>query len=174
MNLPSRPVLFTLLGVVLVGAILLALPWLSPARGVERAWSGVVRAIERNDRERLTAYLTDNYKDGFGLDREQAVNLIASVRGQFVACTIRRERSMIELAPDKRSAVTRALVRVEGQGTPVATAVTQASQSTQAPTEFRWRRGSWKPWDWRLVSVDNPEAARGVARFQREAAVIGL
>lgn len=174
MTLPSRQLVLTVLGVALVAALLLGLPWLSPARGVERAWAGVVKAIEKNDRERLAAYLSENYSDGFGLGRGQAVELVASVRGQFLVCTIRRERPMTELAPDKRSAVARALVRVDGQGTPVAAAVVQTSQSTQTPTEFRWRRETWRPWDWRLVSVDNPEAVRGVARFQREAAQFGL
>ncbi len=174
MTLPSRPLVLTVLGCLLVAALALGLPRLSPERGVERAWAGLVRAIEKNDRERLTAYLTEDYKDAFGLGREQAVELVASVRGQFVVCTIRRERPMRELRDDKRAAVTRALIRVEGQGSPVAAAVVQTAQSTQTPTEFRWRRDTWKPWDWRLVSVDNPEAARAIARYQREAAQFGL
>jgi hypothetical protein len=174
MTLPSRPVVLTLLGVLLVVALIVGLPWLSPARGVERAWKGVITAIEKNDRERLAAYLADDYKDAFGLGREEAVQLVASVRGQFLVCTIRRERPMLELAPDKHSAVTRALVRLDGQGTAIAAAAIEASRSAQTPTEFRWRRGSGKPWDWRLVSVDNPDATRGVARFQRDAAQIGL
>jgi hypothetical protein len=25
------------------------------------------------------------------------------------------------------------------------------------PFELRWRHESWKPWDWKLVEVHNPE-----------------
>ncbi len=174
MTLPSRPLVLTVLGCLLVAALALGLPWLSSESGVERAWAGLARAIEKNDRERLTAYLAEDYNDAFGLDRAQAVELVASIRGQFIVCTIQRESPSRDLSQDKRAAVTRALIRVGGHGSPVASAVVQTSQSTQTPTEFRWRRDTWKPWDWRLVSVDNAEAARAITRFQRDAAQIGL
>lgn len=174
MMLPSRRVILIALGALLLVALLLVLPWLSPTRGVERAWKGVVAAIEKNDREALGAYLSENYQDGFGLDREGALRLAATVRGQFVVCTVRRERPELVMDVNKKAAVTRALIRLGGQGSPLATAAIQASQASQTPTEFRWRRASWKPWDWRLVSVENTDAARGIARFQREAASFGL
>ncbi|HEY1583637.1 MAG TPA: hypothetical protein VGF73_11125 [Chthoniobacterales bacterium] len=28
--------------------------------------------------------------------------------------------------------------------------------SLTTPFELRWRRESWKPWDWKLVEVRNP------------------
>lgn len=174
MTLPSRRVLLVALAAILALGLLLGLPWLSPSRGVERAWKGVVSAMEDNDRERLAAYLADNYKDGFGLDRDGALRLAASMRGQFVVCTIRRERPELVMDVNKKAAVTRALIRLGGQGSPLATAAIQASQASQTPTEFRWRRASWKPWDWRLVSVENADAARGIDRFQREAAQLGF
>jgi hypothetical protein len=174
MPIPSRRVLLAVAAALLAVALVLGLPWLSPARGVERTWKNVISAIESNDKEALAAYLSDNYKDGFGLDREGAIKLAATVRGQFAVCTIRRERPELVMDVNKRAAVTRALIRLDGQGTPLAAAAIQASQASQAPTEFRWRRASWKPWDWRLVSVENADAARGIARFQREAASFGL
>lgn len=174
MTLPSRRVLLVIAGALLLVALIVGIPWLSPARGVERSWKNVVEAIEQNDQEALGAYLSDNYKDGFGLDRAEALKLTATVRGQFLVCTIRRDQPVIVMGTDNKAATTRALIRLAGQGTQLATAAIQASQASQTPTEFRWRRGSWKPWDWRLVSVENADAARGIARFQREAASFGL
>lgn len=174
MTLPSRRVLLIALGLLAILALVFGLPWLSPARGVERAWKNVVQAIEDNDQETLAAYLSENYRDGFDLNREEALKLVATVRGQFLVCTIRRDRPELVMDPNNRSALTRALIRLDGQGTALATAAIQASQSTQTPTVFRWRRDSWKPWDWRLVSVENTDASRGIARFQREAASFGL
>lgn len=174
MTLPSRRVLLLAPGVALIVALILGIPWLSPARGVERAWKNLVTAIEDNDRQELAAYLGQDYKDGFGLDREGALKLAATLRGQFIVCSIRRERPEIVMDVNKRVAKTLAVIRLDGQGTPLATAAIQASQASQTPTEFRWRRNSWKPWDWRLVSVENADAARGIARFQREAASFGL
>lgn len=175
MTLPSRRVLLVALGLLLILALVLGLPWLSPQRGVERAWRNFITAIEDNDAETLGAYLADNYKDGFGHDREAALRLFGTVRKQFFTCSIRRERPEIVLDPiNERAALTRAVIRLAGQGTPIAQAAIQASQASDTPTVFRWRRGSWKPWDWQLVSVENADAARGIARFEREAASLGL
>lgn len=174
MTLPSRRVLLIAAGGLLLAALLLGIPWMSPARGVERAWKNLVAAIEDNDQAELASYLGQDYKDGFGLDREGALKLAATIRGQFIVCTIRREQPELVMDVNKRAAKTLAVIRLDGQGTPLATAAIQASQASQSRTEFRWRRNSWKPWDWRLVSVENADAARGIARFQREAAAFGL
>ena len=172
MTLPSltrRGVLIALAAIFALAA-LLGLPWLSPERGVQRTWSAVLTAIEDNDRTALASLLGPDYRDGFDLDREAALELIATVRGQFLVCTVRRERPELVMATDNRAATARALIRLGGNGTPIATAAIQASAASQTPTTFRFRRNSWKPWDWRLVSVENPDAARGLARFRREAA----
>lgn len=174
MTLPSRKTLLLAAGALLILALLLGLPWLSPSRGVERAWKHLVEAIEQNDREALSGALGADYRDGFGLDRDGALQLAATLRGQFIVCTIRRERPELVMDANKRAAITRALIRLDGHGTPVATAAIQASQAGQTPTVFRWRRNSWKPWDWRLVSVENADAARGISRLQREAAQLGV
>ena len=167
MTLPSRRALLIALASLLLVALLIGIPWLSPARGVERAWKNVVSAIEENDQDSLASYLGQDYKDGFGLDRGETLRIAAGIRRQFLVCTIRLERPTIVMDVNKHAAITRALIRLDGQGTSLATAAIQASQASQTPTEFRWRRNSWKPWDWRLISVENNDAARGIASLAR-------
>ena len=173
-RLPDRRVLFVAGGAVFALALWLALPFFSPARGVERSWDALLDALADNDLERFGSFLGEDYADGFGFDRAEALKLASEVRRHFVICTIRRERSELVLDPLKKSAVTRGLIRLGGQGSPVAQGAIQASQSTDTPTAFRWRRNSWKPWDWRLTSIDNPDAARAIARFQRQADQLGF
>jgi len=164
-----------MLGSVLFGIALFAgLPWLSPTRGVERAWQGSLRALEKNNLEAFDAYLDVTYKDGFGLDRAGAVSLAKTMRSHFLICTITRESIETVLAPGSKSAASRAIIRLGGQGSPVATAAIQASANSHSPTLFRWRRNSWQPWDWKLISVDNSDAARAVGQFQRDAGSFGL
>ncbi len=174
LSLPNRRVLLVVGIVVLAFGLWLALPFFSAGRGVERAWDGVLEAIADNDMTAFGEYLGEDYADGFGHDRAEAIKLAAAVRGHFAVCTLRREQSELVLDPSKKSAVTRGLVRLGGQGSPVAQAAIQASEASQTPTAFRWRRNSWKPWDWRLVSIDNLDAARAIDRFQREADKLGL
>lgn len=171
--LPSRQV-FLVIGVVaLVAAVLFGLSWRSPERGVRRAWDKLATAIEKNDQEALGRLFGDDYRDGFGQDKTAALETFTLVRRQFIACSVSYSQSELVLDASEQSATTRALVRISGTGGPGAKAVIDASQYNQQPVAFRWRRDG-KPWEWRLVSIDHPEAARAIARLKREAASIGL
>ena len=173
LTLPSRRVLLTVGGLLLVLALWIALPFFSASRGIERTWDKFLSAVEDNDMTALGRILGDDYADGFGQNRAECLKLAASVRKQFVVCTVRREHSELVLDPSNKSAVTRAFIRLGGQG-PGAEVIIQAANSSQTPTAFRWRRNSWKPWDWRLVSIDNPDAARALTQFRRDIGSIGL
>jgi hypothetical protein len=163
-------------GAVVLAALALffALPYLSPSRGLERAWDDLLTAIEDKDAEALERRMAANYRDGFGFDRAGAIEAMIKVRGQFVVCRLRREKSELALDPSGKSAITRALMRLSGNGSPAAQGAIHASQASETPTSFRWRRETWKPWDWQLVGLDNPDAARAYARFEAEAARLGL
>ncbi len=173
LSLPSRRVVLIAGTVLLAITIAVGAPWLSPTRGVERAWAGSLAALADNKLDDFATYLDPNYHDGFGLDREGALTLAKSIRGHFILCTITREGAELVLDPSKQSATSRAIIRLGGQGSPVASAAIQASASSNTPTLFRWRRGSWKPWDWKLIAVDNTDAARGLSQLQRELGSFG-
>jgi hypothetical protein len=155
--------------VVMLFALTIGLPWLSPARGVDRAWHGLLDDIEGNDIEDVAAVIDAEYADAWGLKREEVVKVMETMRRQFLTCAITRdagrERTM---SADKRRATIRAVVRVDGTGSPIAQMIVQASQQGEVRTTFEWVRRSWKPWDWTLVRIDNPQATPGVKRLQRE------
>lgn len=173
-TLPSRGALLIGGGFLLALGLWLGLPFLSPSRGVERAWDQVLEAISENDPEELGRLLGADYSDGFGFDRAEAIRVAGLIRAQFLTCTFRRERSEVVMDPSKKSAVTRAKMRLVGTGSPIAQGAIQASAVSESLTSFRWRRNSWRPWDWRLVSIENPDAVRALTRFQREAGAVGL
>ena len=155
--------------VVVLFALTVGVPWLSPARGVDRAWHGLLDDIEGNDIEDVAAVIDAEYADAWALNREEVVKVVEAMRRQFLTCSIMRdagrERTMSE---DNRRATIRAVVRVDGTGSPIAQMIVQASQQGEVRTTFEWVRRSWKPWDWTLVRIDNPKATPGVRRLQRE------
>jgi hypothetical protein len=171
--LPSRRLVLIAGTVLLSIALALGIPWLSPKRGVERVWADSLAALADNKLDDFATYLDPNYHDGFGLDREGALALAKTIRGHFILCTITREQPELVLDPGKQSATSRAIIRLGGQGSPVASAAIQASAASDTHTLFRWRRASWKPWDWKLIAVDNTDAARGVSQLQRELGSFG-
>ncbi len=169
----KRPLLWISLAVALP-LLWFGLPWLSTERGVERAWDNVIEAVADRDFETLGEYMREDYRDGFGLGRAEALETLRTVRSHFIVCTVARERAELVLDPNGQSATTRAVIRLGGQGSAVAQAAIQASTTTSTPTTFRWRRNSWKPWDWRLVSIENPDAVRALNAFQRQASSMGF
>lgn len=115
--------------ITLLFALTIGVPWLSPARGVERAWHGLLDDIEGNDIEEVAAVIDAEYADAWGLGREDVLKVVETMRRQFLTCSITRdaghERTM---SADKRRATIRAVVRVDGTGSPVAQMIVQASQ----------------------------------------------
>ncbi|RRJ94288.1 hypothetical protein Ga0100231_007865 [Opitutaceae bacterium TAV4] len=160
----------TVVFILVLLAIFLALPWLSPVRGVERAWGKLIDGVADNDFKDVTSVVALDYKDGWGLTRDEVIVLAQTVRRHFIVCSIDRHPHKVELSEDRHTATVRSVIRVNGSGSPVAQAIIQVSGQTQAETTFEWRRGSWKPWDWKLTSVANPEADQGVKMLQAEAA----
>ncbi len=174
MPLSGRTVFITLGALPVLVALLFGVPWLSPARGVERCFDHLLAAIADNDAATLERLFGPDYAPSLGHDRAATLRLAAEIRGQFATCSVHREESEFILDPSKQSATTRALIRFRGQGGPVARAVVEVSAATTKPAVFRWRRSSWKPWDWRLVGIEHPDAARALARFERQATALGL
>ena len=155
--------------VAVLFALTIGVPWLSPTRGVERAWHTLIDGVEGNDWEDVAAVIDAEYADAWGLERAEVLRVLETMRRQFLTCAITRdaghERTM---SADKRRSVIRAMVRVEGTGSPVAHLIVQSSQQGEVRTTFEWVRRSWKPWDWTLVRIDNPQATPGVRRLLRE------
>lgn len=59
------------------------------------------------------------------------------------------------MAPD--SATTRTVLKISGNGGPVAQIVMERVNTLRGPFTFAWRKASWRPWDWQLTSVDHPD-----------------
>lgn len=149
-----------------VAAVAWGLPYLSPTKGVERQWARVIKAVEKKDEGRLRAILAEDYVDDWGSNREEAVKLALGVFQHFVTLTITREQPTLVME-SKSKATTGARVVVRGQGSPVAQMVVQGSEGMTAPTRFRWRRESWRPWDWRLTGLENEDIRANLPRFRR-------
>ena len=62
---------------------------------------------------------------------------------------------------DDGTGTTRARLILAGRGSPLAEyAVERVARLTQ-PFTFTWRQRSWKPWDWVLTKMEQPELEIG-------------
>ena len=46
---------------------------------------------------------------------------------------------------------------IDGTGAGATEEIKEAVNAVHEPFVFQWKHGSWKPWDWTLVKVDNAE-----------------
>jgi hypothetical protein len=56
-----------------------------------------------------------------------------------------------------RDAVISARLRLRGKGNAIGEQIIAGANSLESHFQFAWRRKSWKPWDWKLVSVSQPQ-----------------
>jgi hypothetical protein len=140
-----------LLGIV---AIYIAALW-QPARQVQLHQTNLLRAVEKRNWERFASFMADDYSDRWGHDKEFVLRESREVFRQFLFLTVRQEVRAMQIG-DQRGTV---LARIEltGSGGPLASVATERVNALSKPFTFRWRQRSWKPWDWQLVDVDQPE-----------------
>lgn len=129
--------------------------WLRPERQIPRAQARLLSAIESRDFDAMAAMLAADYRDRWGHERAGVMARSREVFGQFATLTIGREKSV-----DRAASGTWFLsekIRMRGLGGPLAMAAREIVNALHEPFVTEWRHRSWKPWDWELKSVAQPE-----------------
>ena len=141
-----------LLAAVALGIYLLQL-W-APERQVELHSLNLLAAIEDADADELTEFLADGYADDWGHDKALAVSRIRQI--------VRYTRDL-RLVPANASPRVvgldgewHARVTIEAEPTELSVMMMERVNNLTEPFVLKWRRQSWKPWDWKLVRASNP------------------
>ena len=130
--------------------------WLwQPARQVRLHTAHFLGAVERRKWDRVQSFVADNYSDRWGHDKEFVLRETREVFRQFLFLTIQSDPAPPVLAgPD---ATVSTPVKLAGDGSPIAQFAVEKVNTLRAPFIFTWHRASWRPWDWRLTRVEQPE-----------------
>jgi hypothetical protein len=152
-------------GILLVAAALWCLWLWQPERQVLRHNASLVRAFGKRDWKKAERLIDGKFADRWGHDRERVLRESREILRQFFAVEIAQES--VTAFVDGGMGCVRARIRIRGSGTPIAQLAMQTVNGVQAPFRFDWAQKSWKPWDWALVRVDNPqlELPRGGGGF---------
>ena len=143
-----------LVGILFLGALWLR-SWLLPERQIPRAQARLLSAIERRDFDAMAGMLANDYRDRWQQGRATVVARSREVFGQFATLTIEREQSA--LRAESGSWFLSEKLRLKGLGGPLAMAARETLNGLHQPFVMEWRRRGWKPWDWELKSVAQPE-----------------
>ena len=104
---------------------------------------------------RFAGMIAPGYRDRWGHDKMSAVRESREVLRQFFTLTIQSEVLAHELHGEEGSVTAR--LKINGNGTALAEMARQEINCLSAPFVFTWTRQSWKPWDWQLTAVENPQ-----------------
>jgi hypothetical protein len=101
-------------------------------------------------------------RDQWELGADQLVEGASEALRQFFVLDIEMTQPRLSVSGD--SAEVRCRPRLSGSGTSLAQMLMERSSALQQDTVLTWRRESWKPWDWKLVSISQPEVDLSTAR----------
>lgn len=108
----------------------------------DRSWSGVREAI------------APDYHDAWGDDRMQLLTRLRSVSLMLLSLSI--ETQDVNTSVNGDSGTWSARLQITAQGEAAAEVRARVNPLT-SPFTLHWRRESWKPWDWQLYEVSNPQ-----------------
>jgi hypothetical protein len=126
-----------------------------PGRGLARCQDRLLEAAGRRHWDKARKLMAEDYRDQWGQDREQAIALAAEGLQNFLTLEVTPEDSFVER--EGREAVISARLRLSGRGNALGEALMERANSLESHFRFAWSRKSWKPWDWKLVSVSQNE-----------------
>ena len=152
MDVKTLRLALTLAGVALV--IFLALLW-QPARQVRLHHGHFLKAVGKRNWQAVGRFIGADYHDRWEHDKENVIAQSTQVFGQFLFCEIQSEERALVLAGDHATLLAR--FALGGSGSAVAEYAKQTVNSLTEPFTFKWVRRSWKPWDWELTEVAQPQ-----------------
>jgi hypothetical protein len=131
--------------------IFLARLW-QPERQVQLHTAHLLAQIEKKNWSGVAAFIGDGYQDRWGHDRPGLLERLRQVF-RFVG-NPQITATDVGIRADSAKGRWRARITIKGAGE-FAPVIEERVNSLTAPFELEWRRGSSKPWDWRLVRVEN-------------------
>jgi hypothetical protein len=133
--------------------------WLTQLWGAEKQVKlhaeHFLHQIEQRDWAGAGEFLAANYKDDWGADRQLMITRLRLGLRFFSSLTIRPTEMRIQV--EGSAATWGARIEIAASGSEMAPQTVEEINRLTTPFELRWKRQSWKPWDWKLVKVSNAE-----------------
>ena len=145
-----------ILAVVTAGVVTVAfLGWLwSPDRQIRKHQENLISAAEKRNTALVSKFLSAEYEDSWSNSPDETIALLGAILRSFFALTIQENRVRYKIEGNRGQVISH--LNLEGNGTAFAEVVIRETRALPNPFSFFWRRESWKPWDWKLVTVENP------------------
>jgi hypothetical protein len=156
-----RPWVLRVLAInLLVSAVWFGRPFLkSPGAQALDQHHRLLALVAHRNWKQILPLMADDYRDGWEMSREEAVSLGHELLQGFLTLDLAWRPSSV--AVEGSVATVTGSIRVGGTGAGFSHEIISRVNNLREPFVFTWRRDGWKPGDWRLVSVRQPELADG-------------
>ena len=131
--------------------IFLARLW-QPERQMQLHSAHLLAQIKKKNWSVVAAFIGNDYQDRWGDDRTVLIERLHEVSRFVGTPTILVKDAGIRT--ESARGFWRARITIKGTGE-FAPMIGERVNSLPAPFELEWRRGSSKPWDWKLARVEN-------------------
>ena len=134
--------------------LLLFTSWhfLNPGAQLKSAQSRLLRALSQKDAAACSKLVHPDYTDQWNFTAKDWPGILQDLRTLSPILEI----TMVNPAIDSGSGLVDTSLRVQSNGSPAAGMIAERVTELQEMTRFIWKREAWRPWSWRLVSVQNP------------------
>jgi hypothetical protein len=127
-----------------------------PEAQVRKHSAHLLDAIAHKDWTKFGTFIGDDYHDQWGNDRAAVLATTREVFRSLRGVRISAIGPSVRLEPG--SGFWQAYIVIEGGDDNELTAAVKARvNAIKTPFELEWHRMSGNPWDWKLVSIRNPE-----------------
>lgn len=115
------------------------------------------RALAEGRSSKVMHMVSQDYRDQWGMDREQIGAALRDVSRQFLTLRIDWLDPRFAAGPDGSITLT-SKPRVDGKSlTPIGEIMLSSARRLDQPFTFHWKKEGWWPWTWRLVHISHPE-----------------
>ena len=141
----------------LISALWFAIPFLRSAESqVKRQHERLLDFAAHRNWPRFYLLLADDYRDAWEMTRTDALNAAREVLSGFLMVSFDWKEEGV--SRDGKTVTLTGIIRMSGSG-PSSSMITDHVNRIEKPWTFVWRKDGWKPSDWHLVSVANPDVS---------------
>ena len=141
---------------ILVALVVSSFIYWAPEKSVRRKQMALYKAVESKNPARVMRLLSDNYRDRWGFTPKDISESILDARKQFVVMSVQRDETQEVYQIEGSRAIVTTRIRIGGTPSgPAGASVKQQVNRLNKPFIFTWRKESFLPSSWRLVSLEN-------------------
>lgn len=125
-----------------------------PSKAVRKKQEALVQGVEKRSAARIRRLLSEDYSDRWGFTPEDATDALLDGGSQFLVLVVTEEE--LDFQQDGKTVEVTAQWTLSGKPIgPAAQEIMRRINQLESPFVFTWRKESFAPTSWRLLSIEN-------------------